>query len=92
MQGLHSPAATRRESAGLVFYAGAAFLYRLLVLAFIILLVAEHFPRAGLVLGCWLVFFQLLLPLGKHLRFLLKDQKLAPTRRRSIGVTLGVVV
>ena len=92
VQGLHSPAATRRESIGLVFYGCAAFLYRLLVLAFIILLVAEHFPRAGLVLGCWLVFFQLLLPLGKHLRFLLKDQKLAPTRRRSIGVTLGVAV
>ena len=92
VQGLHSPAATRRESVVLAFYGSAAFLYRLLVLGFIILLVAEHFPRAGLVLGCWLVFFQLLLPLGKHLRFLFKDQKLAPTRRRSIGVTLGAVV
>ncbi len=92
VQGLHSPAATRREGVGLVLYSSAAFLYRLLVLVFIILLVAEHFPRAGLLLGAWLVFFQLLLPLGKHVRFLFKDQALAPMRRRSIGVTVGAVV
>lgn len=92
VHGLHAPAATRREGVGLVLYSSAAFLYRLLVLVFIILLIAEHFPRAGLLLGAWLVFFQLLLPLGKHVRFLFKDQALAPTRRRSISVTLGAAV
>lgn len=92
VQGLHSPAATRREAIGLAIYGVAAFFYRLLILVVIILLVAEYFPRAALVLAVWLIFFQLLLPVFRQLRFLFTSGKLAQTRRRSVGVTVAVVV
>lgn len=90
VQGLNSPAVSRREGAGLAFYAVAAFAYRLLVLGIIILLVARYFPTAGVVLALWLIFFQLLLPLSKQLLFLFTSNKLARTRHRSLGVTAAV--
>lgn len=89
VQGLHSPAVTRGEAGGLVIYGLAAFLYRLLILVVIILMVAKHFPAVALILAGWLVFFQLFLPAVKQLFFLFTSKKLAATRRRSVGVTLG---
>lgn len=89
VSGIFSPAADLREAIIFTSYSIAAFFYRLFMLFFIILLVANYFPMLGLIVGCWLVFFQLLWPLLKALRYLLHDKQLALKRTRALGVTLA---
>ncbi len=93
VSGVFSPAVNNREAVLLTVYSVAAFAYRLLMLFVIILLVANYFPTLGLVIGCWLLFFQLLWPALKALNYLLRDKQLASKRHRALGVTAaGVVV
>lgn len=85
--GVFSPASSVREAWLLASYGVAAFIYRVSMLFFIILLVANYFPALGLVIGCWLIFFQLVWPGIKAFRFLLQDKQLATRRKRALGVT-----
>lgn len=87
VSGIFSPAQTKKEALVLTIYSIAAFCYRLFILFFIILLVASYFPTAGLIMGAWLIFFQLLWPLIKAVKFLLVDQQLMRVRRRAIAIT-----
>lgn len=87
VSGIFSPAADTREAVIFTGYSIAAFMYRVFMLFFIILLVANYFPTLGLVIGCWLLFFQLLWPALKALHYLLRDKQLALTRARALGVT-----
>ena len=92
VRGIHSPARSRVESVGLVSYGIAAFVYRLGVLATIILLVLRHSLVLGIAIAIWLIFFQLGLPLIKHLIFLTSSQKLATNRRRAVALTAALAV
>jgi putative peptide zinc metalloprotease protein len=87
VSGLFSPAAGRGEAITLTSYSIAAFFYRIFMLFFIILLVANYFPTVGLIIGCWLVFFQLLWPVFKAVRYVIRDKQLANTRKRALIVT-----
>ncbi|HEY0893602.1 MAG TPA: efflux RND transporter periplasmic adaptor subunit [Cellvibrio sp.] len=87
VSGVFSPAVNNREAVLLTSYSVAAFAYRLFMLFFIILLVANYFPTLGLVIGCWLLFFQLLWPALKALNYLVSDKQLASKRTRALGVT-----
>ncbi len=82
-----SPASSMREAWLLAGYSIAAFIYRVFTLFFIILLVASYFPVLGLVIGAWLIFFQLVWPGLKALRFLAQDKQLANQRKRAWAVT-----
>jgi len=87
VSGVFSPAVNEREAVLLTGYSIAAFTYRVFMLFFIILLVANYFPTLGLVIGCWLIFFQLLWPAFKALNYLARDNQLASTRTRAWSVT-----
>ncbi|MDR7090952.1 efflux RND transporter periplasmic adaptor subunit [Cellvibrio fibrivorans] len=87
LSGVFSPAVNYREAVLLTGYSVAAFAYRLFMLFFIILLVANYFPTLGLVIGCWLLFFQLLWPALKALNYLMSDKQIASKRARALGVT-----
>lgn len=87
VSGVFSPAVNHREAVLLTGYSVAAFAYRVFMLFFIILLVANYFPTLGLMIGCWLLFFQLLWPALKALNYLLRDKQLASKRTRALGVT-----
>jgi len=87
VSGVFSPAVNKREAVLLTGYSLAAFAYRVFMLFFIILLVANYFPTLGLVIGCWLLFFQLMWPAIKALKYLVRDNQLASTRIRALGVT-----
>lgn len=91
VSGVFSPAVNYREAVLLTGYSVAAFAYRLFMLFFIILLVANYFPTLGLVIGCWLLFFQLLWPALKALNYLVSDKQLASKRTRALGVTAAGV-
>lgn len=82
-----SPAQTTYEAVIFTVYSVAAFCYRLFILFFIILLVASYSPTAGLVIGVWLIFFQLLWPLIKAVIFLVRDKQLINVRRRAVTIT-----
>ena len=87
VSGVFSPAVNEREAVLLTGYSIAAFVYRVFILFFIILLVANYFPTLGLVIGSWLIFFQLLWPALKALNYVMRDKQLANTRARALGVT-----
>lgn len=87
-----SPASSEREAVLLMGYSIAAFCYRVFVLFFIILLAAQYFPALGLVIGAWLIFFQLFWPAIKALIFVIRDKQLERTRTRTLGVTAAGIV
>lgn len=87
VSGIFSPAVNNREAVLLTGYSIAAFAYRVFMLFFIIMLVANYFPTLGLVIGCWLIFFQLLWPGIKALNYLISDKQLAASRKRAFTVT-----
>lgn len=87
VSGIFSPAVNEREAVLLTGYSIAAFIYRVFMLFFIIMLVANYFPTVGLVIGCWLIFFQLLWPGIKALNYLIRDKQLAASRKRALTVT-----
>ena len=87
VSGIYSPAVNESEAVLLTTYSVAAFIYRVCVLFFIIMLVANYFPTLGLVIGGWLLFFQLLWPAIKALNYIASDNQLARTRSRALGVT-----
>lgn len=91
VSGVFSPAVNYREAVLLTGYSVAAFAYRVFMLFFIILLVANYFPTLGLVIGCWLLFFQLLWPAVKALNYVARDKQLASKRGRAVGVTAAGV-
>lgn len=90
--GIFSPALNNSEALLLTGYSLAAFCYRVFILFFIILLVASYFPTAGLIVGVWLIFFQLLWPLIKAVQYLFSDKQLADSRRRALTISAGVGV
>lgn len=87
-----SPAQTKPEAAILASYGMAAFIYRVFILFFIILLVASYFPKAALIIGAWLIFFQLFWPLIKAVRFLLIDKQLGAVRQRALVICGSFII
>lgn len=87
MKSLFATAASASESWLLVGYSLAAFVYRLSVLLVIILLLTSYFPQLGLLVGAWMIAFQLLWPFGKYIHFLLKGKLLAQNRKRALTVS-----
>lgn len=91
LRNLVSPAQSAKEALFLTAYSLAAFAYRLVILGFIILLVAHYSPTAGLVIGGWLIFFQLVWPALKAAHFLLRAKPLMQVRKRALLVTSGTL-
>lgn len=87
-----SPAETTGEAIGLTTYGAAAFIYRLSILVTVVLVVARHFPTLGLFFAGWLLLFQIILPLAKHLLYLFSSQELGSNRRRAISFSLICIV
>jgi putative peptide zinc metalloprotease protein len=88
IQDVASPSSSVQGSIGFFMYGVLAFLYRLLILAGIIMLVWQHFPTLGATLAIWLIIFQIVLPLGKLVLFIAKSPRLQPQRRRALVATL----
>jgi putative peptide zinc metalloprotease protein len=78
-----------REKAWLAGFSVAAFLYRIVVLAGILLLVLEKSLVLGAVLGAVGAVLWIGKPLFKGLRFVFADPRLRPVRGRAVGVVVG---
>ena len=93
MQDASSPVETHGEAAWFTFYGLASFIYRMFILCVILLYVAGKFFIVGVLLALWAATLQLVLPLVRHVGFLLKDPRLQYKRPRALTVTgLGVAL
>ncbi len=83
-----SPVMARGESIWFAVYGLAAFCYRLLIMAVIVLFLAEQYLVVGIALGCWAVFMQLIMPLSRGIRFLFANPALVGKRFRAASVSM----
>lgn len=86
-----SPVTAKGEAAWFGVYGLAALLYRLFILSVIVLFLAEEYLFIGVALGVWAVATQIVLPLYRGVRFLLKGPLLAGRRARAGAVSALLV-
>jgi putative peptide zinc metalloprotease protein len=74
-----------------VVYGIASFIYRMLVMAALILYIGGQFLVLGVILALWAAATQLVVPLAKLVHQLLTAPKLAARRGRAVLVSVGTV-
>ncbi|WP_316347518.1 efflux RND transporter periplasmic adaptor subunit [Desulfuromonas acetoxidans] len=88
VRSLTSPASTDGEAGWLAGYALASFVYRIFISLRIILFVAGNFFMFGVVLALWAAIGLVVLPVGKVLRYLIKDGEMRRKRMRIVGAVV----
>jgi len=86
-----SPVAAPGERFWFVSYGIAAFVYRILIMAAIVLFIAGKFFVVGVLLALWAVIPLLLVPTWKALSFLLFSPRLHRRRAHAIAVSASLV-
>lgn len=61
-----SPVTARGERTWFIGYGITAFCYRMFVLSMLALFVSSKFFVVGILIACWAIFSQIILPIGKH--------------------------
>ncbi len=79
------------ERVWFVFYGIAAFIYRMFIMFAIIAYIAGRFFIIGVVLAIWAATTQLLLPIGKGIKFLSGSPKLRTNRLRALITTFSII-
>ena len=90
VEDLTSPVRAEGEAAWFAGYGLAAFVYRITILFFILFYIAGKFFILGIVLALWALLAQVVLPLGKHIAFLFRSQRLRRHRTRALATTAGI--
>lgn len=83
-----SPARAPGEAGWFLFYAPAAFVYRMTVLFAIAMFVATSFFIVGVLLAIWTVVLSIVWPMAKGLHYILFSQSLARHRVRAITASV----
>ncbi len=84
-----SPAKEPVERALYLFYAPTAFIYRGFITVSLSLLIASQLFFIGIALAAWAMIASFVLPLGKALRYVIFDGRLARNRRRAMLSTFS---
>ena len=79
------------ERVWFVFYGIAAFIYRMFIMFAIIAYIAGRFFIIGVLLAIWAATTQLLLPIGKGIKFLSGSPKLRTNRPRALITTFAAI-
>lgn len=85
-----SPAATTWERGWFASYGIASFVYRQLILVLILLFIGSRFFALGVIFAIWVVITQFVVPLAKHVAFVLRSPVLRQTRARAVLTTSGI--
>jgi putative peptide zinc metalloprotease protein len=85
------PSATPAELRWFLFYAPAAFAFRIFTSLSIALFIANQYFFVGVLLALWSVAGMVLFPALKSLRFLFASPQLARRRSRAMAVTVAVL-
>ena len=91
MRSATSPVTARGEAGWLFFYAIAAFLYRLMITAAIVVFVSQQFFIVGTLIAIWAVVLMLGVPAAKGFWFLLSSPALRHSRGRALGAVGGTL-
>lgn len=86
-----SPARTPGERRWFVGYGIASFIYRLFLISFIVLLLAENYFIIGVLLAIWAFLSMAVLPVWRQVKFLMTNRKLKGKRLRAITVSGALV-
>src|SRR5690606_17348399 len=86
-----SPARTPGERRWFVGYGIASFIYRLFLISFILLLLAENYFIIGVLLAIWALLSMAVLPVFRQLKFLMTNRNLKGKRLRAIAVSGSLV-
>jgi putative peptide zinc metalloprotease protein len=78
------------EAFWFIVYSIASLLYRLSILWFICVYVTEKYFSLGVVLALWLVAIQILLPIYKAIRFIIKNPSLGKKRSKAAIATISL--
>ena len=89
--GERSPANVTGERRWFLFYGAASTVYRLMISLGIALFLIATVPTLGVLLAAWLIAAQVLLPLGRQLRFLLFSPTLTGRRLRALSIVGSLV-
>ncbi len=81
--------ATPGEKVWFLFYAPAAWAYRMIVMVGIALFVAQQYLLLGVILAVWSVFNAVVKPMAKHLHHVVTAPGLRKVRKRAMGWTFG---
>jgi len=87
-----NPAHTVGERIWFVMYGIASTIYRVMICAGIILMIAQRFFFIGAVLAVGAVGLWVVMPLGKFFHYLLTSPELFRVRPRAVGVTVAFLV
>jgi putative peptide zinc metalloprotease protein len=87
-----SPATADGEARWFVFYGIASFIYRMTVVAGIIMFVAGKFFFIGVLLAIWAFISILVFPVIRMINFVLNSPKIQRQRSRAVTVSAGFVV
>lgn len=86
---LKEEVATAGEKAWFLFYAPAAYIYRVLIMVGIALYIAQKFFVIGVLLAIWSVFNSVIKPAFKAIRHVITSPALRKVRRRAYAWTFG---
>jgi len=78
-----SPVTAKGERRWFLLYGLASSIYRLFILFFIVVFLSSKYFLLGVILGCWAVVQQILLPLIKGVKYLLLSPETEPHRQRT---------
>jgi putative peptide zinc metalloprotease protein len=92
MRNAVNPVSAPGEARWFLFYGFAAFVYRMFIMAAIILFVAGRFFFIGVILALWATLTQILIPIGKMANFVLTSNSVGRQRKRAVVISLGAVV
>jgi len=92
MKQSRSPSASRAEGFWLSVFGVLSGIYRVVVFGGILLLLADRFLLAGIVMAVVCAISWLLTPALRLIHYLAADPKLQKTRARAVGVCVGAVV
>ncbi len=87
-----APATAAGEVKWLLAYAPAAFVCRIVVMAGIVLIIANKFFVIGVIIALWTVAVTIGWPIGRALGQVFAGQALAANRVRAVGVTVAFVI
>lgn len=84
-----SPVTAKGEALWFAIFGAAAFVYRIVILAVIVLFIASKYFFIGAMLALWVVLMQLVMPVLKWIIYLFSSPVLVQRRERALSVSLG---
>lgn len=92
VEDIESPATSQGERRWFVGFGIASFIYRMIIMASIVLFVASKYFFVGVLLAVWALVMQIVVPLFKQIRFIVTSPQIRTHRLRAVSISLSLVV